>query len=71
MADDTPREPFNPADHGHDESKIPPAPPFMSDPLLIGDMEKPDRAYREARARRRKEKWDRRLRWFRRPEHAA
>jgi hypothetical protein len=71
MGDDTPREPFDPADYGYDVSKIPPPPPFISDPELIGDMEKPPREYREARARHRKEKWDHRLRWFRRRQHAA
>ena len=71
MSDDTPKGPFDPAQFGNDVSKIPSPPPFRPNLDLIGDMEKPDRAYREARARRRKEKWDRRLRWFRRQQHAA
>ena len=71
MSDDTAKEPFDPAELGYDVTNIPAAPPFRPNLDLIGDMEKPDRAYREARARRRKEKWDRRLRWFRRHQHAA
>ncbi len=70
MGNDTPRDPFDPTEFGYDASKIPPPPPFRPDLLLIGDMEKPDREYREARARRRKEKWDHRLRWFRRQRAA-
>jgi hypothetical protein len=69
--------PVGPIPDGGPEPGAPPPPPFDPHDELIGNMERPprwirerDKLEREARARTRRETWDRRLSWFRSRQHA-